>query len=261
MPRRTTAQPRSRRTTRCDTSSSGAREPAGDGVFGALAANNEIVAYIDDDVVVARAGSMDCLSRSHNPEVAAVTGLVMPFELETEAQEQFELYNGFTFRASRGRSSRPRGSLRRRRKSPGERLHGRSEGAPHRNSTCSQWRWGRGTVTRSGEDTYALYRLLSHGYRIVYNAESGCLALPPAVPSRTFGTGCTGIASVRFVFYLPCLLLHGELSLPSTTAWDGSWITTCVNCGGGLRGCPDAQPWTSPWPRSGELWRHRGSTS
>jgi GT2 family glycosyltransferase len=59
-------------------------------------AGGEIVAYTDDDVVVDR-GWVAALARvfAENAEVMAVTGLVAPYELETEAQLLFEQYGGF----------------------------------------------------------------------------------------------------------------------------------------------------------------------
>lgn len=63
----------------------------------ALEATGEVIAYTDDDVVVdpgwarAVAGAF-----ADDPQVMAVTGLVLPLELETEAQELFERYGGFS---------------------------------------------------------------------------------------------------------------------------------------------------------------------
>ena len=59
-------------------------------------ATSEIVAFTDDDVVV-DARWVGALRRAfaEGGHVAAVTGLVMPLELETEAQELFEAYGGF----------------------------------------------------------------------------------------------------------------------------------------------------------------------
>jgi glycosyltransferase involved in cell wall biosynthesis len=61
-----------------------------------LESRGEIVAYTDDDVVVDR-GWVGALARVfvENPEVMAMTGLVVPYELETEAQWLFEQYGGF----------------------------------------------------------------------------------------------------------------------------------------------------------------------
>jgi GT2 family glycosyltransferase len=59
-------------------------------------ATGDIVAFTDDDVVVDAQWTRaiaDAFAGDHN--VMAVTGLVTPFELETEAQELFERYGGF----------------------------------------------------------------------------------------------------------------------------------------------------------------------
>ena len=61
-----------------------------------LEAKGEIIAYTDDDVIVdegwARAIAQTFIS---NPAAMALTGLVVPYELETEAQVLFEEYGGF----------------------------------------------------------------------------------------------------------------------------------------------------------------------
>ncbi|BAT55522.1 glycosyl transferase, group 2 family protein [Nostoc sp. NIES-3756] len=61
-----------------------------------MEAKGEIIAYTDDDVVV-DSGWVKALAQvfAENPEVMAVTGLVVPYELETEAQVLFEMYGGF----------------------------------------------------------------------------------------------------------------------------------------------------------------------
>jgi GT2 family glycosyltransferase len=59
-------------------------------------ARGEIIAYTDDDVLV-DPGWVRALVRvfTENPEVMVVTGLVVPYELETDAQILFEMYGGF----------------------------------------------------------------------------------------------------------------------------------------------------------------------
>lgn len=61
-----------------------------------LEARGEIIAYTDDDVVVDEEWVRG-LARvfAENSEVMAVTGLVIPYELEAEAQVLFEAYGGF----------------------------------------------------------------------------------------------------------------------------------------------------------------------
>ncbi len=62
----------------------------------ALEAKGEIVAYTDDDVAVdARWVKGLAQVFVESPEVMAVTGLVVPYELETEAQVLFEEQGGF----------------------------------------------------------------------------------------------------------------------------------------------------------------------
>ena len=62
----------------------------------ALEAKGEIIAYTDDDVVVDK-GWVRAIAQAfvEDPEVMALTGLVVPYELETEAQVLFEKYGGF----------------------------------------------------------------------------------------------------------------------------------------------------------------------
>ena len=61
-----------------------------------IEAKGEIIAYTDDDVVV-DAGWVKALAKvfAENSQVMAVTGLVVPYELETKAQVLFEMYGGF----------------------------------------------------------------------------------------------------------------------------------------------------------------------
>lgn len=59
-------------------------------------ATGEIIAYLDDDVTVDRmwlAGLLEAWAE--NPDAAAFTGLVLPYELATEAQILFEKRGGF----------------------------------------------------------------------------------------------------------------------------------------------------------------------
>lgn len=69
-------------------------------------ANHEIVAFIDDDAVADPDWLRTLLKNFSDPMVACVTGLTMPLELETEAQEWFEKYCPFT-RGFRRRIFRP----------------------------------------------------------------------------------------------------------------------------------------------------------
>jgi O-antigen biosynthesis protein len=61
-----------------------------------MEALGDIIAFTDDDVVV-DPGWIDAVVRvfAEDARVMAVTGLVVPYELETEAQILFEMYGGF----------------------------------------------------------------------------------------------------------------------------------------------------------------------
>ncbi|MCK1616075.1 glycosyltransferase [Bradyrhizobium sp. 159] len=62
---------------------------------GALHATGDIVAYTDDDVLL-HPRWLEQLTRAFDsPQIGAVTGLVLPAELATEAQRHFETYWGF----------------------------------------------------------------------------------------------------------------------------------------------------------------------
>jgi len=62
---------------------------------GARRATSSIVAYMDDDVLLHRRW-LECLVAAFDQaRIAAVTGLVLPAELATEAQRHFETYWGF----------------------------------------------------------------------------------------------------------------------------------------------------------------------
>jgi GT2 family glycosyltransferase len=60
---------------------------------GIAAAQHDIVAFVDDDVVVSPPWLTAIQSCFADPRVSCVTGLVLPLELETSGQEEFERYS------------------------------------------------------------------------------------------------------------------------------------------------------------------------
>lgn len=62
---------------------------------GALRVTSEIVAYTDDDVLLHPRWLERLVAAFDEPAIAAVTGLVLPAELATEAQRHFETYWSF----------------------------------------------------------------------------------------------------------------------------------------------------------------------
>jgi len=131
-------------------------------------ARHEIVAFVDDDAVPDPHWLRAHLRNFDDPTVLCVTGLTMPLELETEAQEWFERYSTFgrgfrrtvfdeyvvnplaAGRVGAGANMSLRRSL--------VGLVGPFDEA-----------LDGGTITRSGGDTEMFSRILAQGYRIVYD--------------------------------------------------------------------------------------------
>jgi O-antigen biosynthesis protein len=140
-----------------------------------MAATREIIAFADDDVVVDAvwAGAIARLFHA-SPEVQAVTGLVAPLELETEAQLAFERYRGFG-----------RGCERRWREDAGHGAHpialrhgntgklGTGANMAFRRSTLAAVggfdpALDLGTVTNGGGDLDMFFRVIKAGGTLVY---------------------------------------------------------------------------------------------
>ena len=138
---------------------------------GAQAASGEIVIFTDDDTIADPGWIAGLVAEFTGSRVGAVTGLTMPYELETDAQELFEKHGGFS-----------RGLERREFQSP--RLAPADAGAAGAGASMAFRRdlvlsmglfdaeLDAGTRARSGGDTYAFSRLLNAGYRIVYTPDA-----------------------------------------------------------------------------------------
>ncbi len=75
---------------------------------GLASAAHELLAYTDDDVEVERGWLRGIVAAFADPSVAAVTGLVLPACLETEAEVIFELYYGGMGKGAAPRRFEPR---------------------------------------------------------------------------------------------------------------------------------------------------------
>jgi glycosyltransferase involved in cell wall biosynthesis len=138
-------------------------------------ARGDVIAYTDDDVVV-DSGWAGALKRAFRdaPDASAVTGLVLPFELETRAQQLFEEYGGF----GRGFVRRVYGVD----ESQGERAVA-MHGGTGKFGTGANMAFRRsifadiggfdpaldvGTVTNGGGDLDMFFRILREGHTLVY---------------------------------------------------------------------------------------------
>jgi GT2 family glycosyltransferase len=140
---------------------------------GFAAARGAILVATDDDVVAPPGWIERLVSPFARPDVGAVTGHVLPLELETEAQCRFEAYgglgrgferlevNGEWFRSLR--AAVPTWTL------------GATANAAFRASALRDPEvglmheaLGAGTPTGCSEDTYLFYRLLKRNHTIVY---------------------------------------------------------------------------------------------
>jgi GT2 family glycosyltransferase len=133
-----------------------------------LESNHEIVAFLDDDAIPDPNWLRALLRNFDDPRVLCVTGLTMPLELETEAQEWFERYSpfarGFTRRIYDRINHSPMGAGR---VGAGANMALRRH-VSERVGPFDE-RLDAGTPTHSGGDTEMFSRILRAGYRIVYD--------------------------------------------------------------------------------------------
>ena len=62
--------------------------------LGWRSARHDVVAYVDDDVLVTETWVQQLKRAFRDPQISAVTGLVQPLKVETEAQRVFQRYGG-----------------------------------------------------------------------------------------------------------------------------------------------------------------------
>jgi glycosyltransferase involved in cell wall biosynthesis len=175
----------------------------------AAVATGDIVLFTDDDVVVDEGWVAAMCEPFGDPEVAAVTGLVLALELETPTQQAFERYAGFGrgFRARRftasnlvpaaaGNAGAGASMALRRALVTGLRLFAHE-------IDC-------GTAARSGGDNYAFYLLLRHGHAIYYTPRAVCRHRHRRTEDELVAT-LFGYSVGVCTFLLRCLVDHGDL--------------------------------------------------
>ena len=138
---------------------------------GVAAARFDIVAFVDDDVVVSQTWLAAIRACFADPAVGCATGLVLPLELETEAQEEFEVYS--QHRRDLQRHVYSRNSLR----SSAAGLVGMGANMAFRRDlllTLGEFdlRFGPVACTRAGDETDMFARILDAGWLIVYTPDA-----------------------------------------------------------------------------------------
>ncbi len=138
----------------------------------ALEAKGDIIAYTDDDVVVDPQWVKSiAVLFAENADVMAVTGLVVPYELETEAQVLFEAYGGF------GRGFQRKWNRHNSKKLTwgvlGTGQHGTGANMAYRRSIFNEIGFfdtalDVGTVTNGGGDLEMFFRVIKEGHTLVY---------------------------------------------------------------------------------------------
>jgi GT2 family glycosyltransferase len=166
---------------------------------GLTVARYEIVLFTDDDVVVDAQWAFWLAAAFDDPAVVAATGLILPAELETAGQVEFEVLagfvrtiNGFTIDGS---STPPAAAGR---AGAGASMAFRRDFIVQAGGFPEQLDGGR--KTRSGGDTYALYLALRLGRRIRFEPRS--IAHHRHRPERADGLATVSGYATGVVSYL-----------------------------------------------------------
>jgi GT2 family glycosyltransferase len=182
-------------------------------------AKHEFVAFTDDDAAPDPNWLRSLLWNFSDPRVMCVTGLVMPLELETEAQEWFERYSphgrGFKRRIFDGAQCNPLIVY----------PVGVSASMALRKSSIDciglfDEALGAGTPAVGGEDCELFARILRAGYRIVYDPR----ALSWHRHRRTWEElkkTLQGYGIAVYAFWTRMFVINREFSVP-LLAWE--WL-------------------------------------
>lgn len=192
-----------------------------------LEARGEVIAFADDDVVV-DPGWARALGEVYaaNPGVMAVTGLVLPLELETQPQQLFEAYGGF----ARGFRRRWFGIDAAGGQRAGLAFGGTGECGTGANMSYRRSVFDRigyfdpaldvGTVTNGGGDLEMFFRVIKEGFPLVYEPR----AIVRHRHRRDYASFRTQIANNGVGFY--SYLVREGLAYPeerSELAHLGAW--------------------------------------
>lgn len=207
-------------------------------------AKHEFVAFTDDDAAPDPNWLRSLLWNFSDPRVMCVTGLVMPLELETEAQEWFESYSphgrGFERRVFDGAQCNPLIVH----------LVGVSASMALRKSSIDyiglfDEALGAGTPTVGGEDCELFARILRAGYCIVYEPR----ALSWHRHRRTWEElrkTLQGYGLGVYAFWTRMFVINREFSVP-LLAWGWLRYKQIPELIASLRKQPDAVPRDLLW--------------
>jgi len=202
-------------------------------------AKHEFVAFTDDDATPDPNWLRSLLQNFTDPRVMCVTGLVMPLELETEAQEWFERYSphgrGFERRIFDGAECNPLIVA----------PVGVSASMALRKSSIDfiglfDEDLGAGTPTVGGEDCELFARILRSGYRIVYEPR----ALSWHRHRRTWEElqkTLQGYGIGAYAFWTRMFVVNREFSVP-LLAWGWFRYKQLPELVASLRKKPDSIP-------------------
>jgi glycosyltransferase involved in cell wall biosynthesis len=190
---------------------------------GLLEATGDVVVFADDDVVVFPSWAGTLLDCFDDPLVGAAAGLVLPAVLDSEHQRVLETHFGF----SRGHH---------RRVLDGATDSPLSAGALGAGASMAFRRalmldlggfpeaLDGGMPTKSGGDTYGLYRVLRAGHRGVYEPRALSLHWHRDGEDELVRT-VKGYSTGTYSFLLEALIQDRDwLALPAMAAWTRSWV-------------------------------------
>jgi glycosyltransferase involved in cell wall biosynthesis len=187
---------------------------------GIMAAESEIVAFVDDDCVV-DPGWLDGLSDPFDdPLVMAMTGFAGPLELETRAQYLFEVHGGFKRHDERRVFNGASESPARIAGAAGAGVNSFFRRRVFQEVGLFAEDLGPGTRTRGAEDKYALFRVAEAGYRIVFDPARVVWHRHRRDNSALRRT-LFGYAVGEFAYATRCLLTHRDPLLANWCSWPG----------------------------------------
>ena len=138
---------------------------------GARACDTEVVAFLDDDAVPESEWLSNLAREFEDPLVMAVTGRILPLQIETESERLCALLGGLDF----GGQERRRVDCQTPYWFEMANFGGVGDGGNMAFRRCVFYVWpgfherlGRGAILVGGEEHYAFFSLIDRGYRMVY---------------------------------------------------------------------------------------------